>query len=467
MYRRHGDKLALVFGACDLAITTLAWFAAYWVRFGMISAPRGVPDFDSVLSALPIVLLLAVVAYRSCGLYEVHRLSRLPREFTAAAKAGAMLFLMVVVALFYRKDVYESRLALLLFMGLNTAGLLIARRMIWAAISRLRAAGLNRGRAIIVGSGRVARGVALSIKENSWTGLTVVGCVDEPRKVKPRDIQWLGSLDQLEQLVIEHNVDHVLVALPLSQYGKLREVYQAISGLIVEVQVIPDIPDMAGMRIRMLDVGNMTYLGLRQSPHYGWPKMMKRASDLLFGSLAMVLFAPLMLALAIAVKLTSKGPIFYRQARTGLGGRTFNMLKFRSMPVGAENGTGPIWSSADDCRPTRLGRFMRRWSLDELPQLFNVLRGDMSLVGPRPERGVFVEQFSREIPDYAKRHLVKSGMTGWAQVHGWRGDTSLRQRLRCDLYYISHWSIWLDLKILWLTIWHILRPQRTVVSRHA
>lgn len=467
MYRRHGDKLALVFGACDLCVTTLAWFAAYWVRFTMIDAPRGTPDFDSVLSALPIVLLLAVIAYRSCGLYEVHRLSRLPREFSAAVKAGAMLFLFVVVALFYQKDVYESRLALLLFLGINIAGLMLVRRMIWSGISRLRAAGLNRGRAIIVGSGRVARGVAQSIRENSWTGLTVVGCVDQPRKVMPRELQWLGDLEQLEELVVLHNVDHVLVALPLSQYGKLREVYQAISGLIVEVQIIPDIPDMAGMRIRMLDVGKMTYLGLRQSPHYGWPKMMKRASDLIFGSLALLLFAPLMFILAMAVKLTSKGPIFYRQSRTGLGGRTFNMLKFRSMPVDVETSTGPVWSPANDTRPTPLGKFMRRWSLDELPQLFNVLRGDMSLVGPRPERGIFVEQFRREIPDYAKRHLVKAGMTGWAQVHGWRGDTSLRQRLRCDLFYISHWSIWLDMKILWLTIWHILKPQRTAVGKQA
>ena len=160
-----------------------------------------------------------------------------------------------------------------------------------------------------------------------------------------------------------------------------------------------------------------------------------------------------MIALALAVKLTSRGPVFYRQTRTGLGGQTFSMLKFRSMYLDAEGETGPVWASRRDGRCTPLGRLLRCWSLDELPQLFNVLGGDMSLVGPRPERGVFVEQFRRQIPGYCQRHRVKCGITGWAQVHGWRGNTSLRHRVQCDLYYISHWSLGLDLKILWLTLW--------------
>ncbi len=181
--------------------------------------------------------------------------------------------------------------------------------------------------------------------------------------------------------------------------------------------------------------------------------MAKRAMDLSVGAAALLLLSPLMALLALVVWLTSGRPILFRQRRLGLQGRTFDMLKFRTMPQNAERETGPIWASRDDRRCTVPGRFMRRWSLDELPQLFNVLRGHMSLVGPRPERGVFVEKFRKEIPDYTQRHQVKSGMTGWAQVHGWRGDTSLRRRIQCDLYYISHWSLALDLKILWLTVW--------------
>ena len=166
-----------------------------------------------------------------------------------------------------------------------------------------------------------------------------------------------------------------------------------------------------------------------------------------------MLLSPLLLAIAAAIKLTSRGPVLYRQSRAGLGGRTFDMLKFRSMRVDAEQNTGPVWATRGDTRCTPLGSFLRRWSLDELPQLINVLAGDMSLVGPRPERGVLVEKFRRQIPNYLQRHQVKAGITGWAQVHGWRGNTSLRRRVECDLYYISNWSLWLDCKILWLTIW--------------
>jgi putative colanic acid biosynthesis UDP-glucose lipid carrier transferase len=175
--------------------------------------------------------------------------------------------------------------------------------------------------------------------------------------------------------------------------------------------------------------------------------------DLVLGTAALALLWPLMAGLALAIKLTSPGPVFYRQSRTGLGGRSFDMLKFRSMRADAEGQTGPVWAARNDQRCTFLGGFMRRWSLDELPQLFNVLAGDMSLVGPRPERGVFVEEFRRQIPNYAQRHQVKSGITGWAQVNGWRGNTSLRHRVQCDLYYISNWSLWLDLKILVMTLW--------------
>ncbi len=172
-----------------------------------------------------------------------------------------------------------------------------------------------------------------------------------------------------------------------------------------------------------------------------------------------MLLAPLLLGLALLIKLTSPGPVFYRQQRRGLNGRPFQMLKFRSMRVDAERETGPVWASPADHRCTPLGRFMRRYNLDELPQLFNVLTGSMSLVGPRPERGIFVERFRQQIPNYAQRHRVKVGMTGWAQVHGWRGNSSLRRRVQFDLYYIAHWSLWLDLKILWLTIWRGFRQR--------
>lgn len=457
MYRRHGNKLGLVFLSCDLAVTAAAWIGGYQLRFALFPSPGGVPHFGLVVDALPLVLLLAVVAYRLCGLYEVHRLRQLPRELGTICKAGGLLFMLAVTAAFYRRDLYESRLALVCFLALDVIGLVLARRMVWVLLKYLRGQGLNYGRALIVGTGRTGRLVARTIQDNTWTGLEAVGFVDQPGKVEPTLLPRLGTIDQLESIVAEHDIDHVFVALPLSRSGELPEVYQALSNLLVEVQLVPDVPDLAGMRLEMLEIDEVAFLSLRSNPHHGWARVAKRAMDVALASLAVVVASPLMALVAVAIKLTSHGPVLYRQARTGLGGRTFPMLKFRTMHCGAEAQTGPVWAVRSDQRCTRLGRFLRRWSLDELPQLFNVLAGDMSLVGPRPERGIFVEKFRRKIPCYTQRHQVQAGMTGWAQVHGWRGNTSLRHRVQCDLYYISHWSLGLDLKILALTLFFGLR----------
>ncbi|NQT39616.1 MAG: undecaprenyl-phosphate glucose phosphotransferase [Planctomycetes bacterium] len=457
MYRRHGNKLALVFLVCDLTVTAGVWLAAYFVRFGLWDSPRGVPEFRFVLTALPMLLVLAAVAYRLCGLYEVHRLRQLPRELGVVCKASGLLFLLAITVAFYRRDLYESRLALGLFFLLNAMALTLARRVVWRGLKLCRQHGLNYGRAAIVGSGRTGRLVARTIQNNSWTGLEAVGFVDIPSKVEPDTLPLLGDVDQLDRIAAEHDIDHVFIALPTSRYGELAEVYKVLSGMLVEVQLVPEIPNLTGVRPSMLEIDNVTFLGLRQNPHHGPSRVAKRMMDLAVGSVALVLLSPLMLVLAAAVKLSSQGPVFYRQVRTGLRGRPFSMLKFRSMGSDAEQSTGPVWTRRNDGRCTRLGRLMRRWSLDELPQLFNVLAGDMSLVGPRPEREVFVEKFRKQLPSYAQRHRVKAGMTGWAQVHGWRGNTSHRRRLECDLYYIANWSLSLDLLILAMTVWRGLR----------
>jgi len=397
------------------------------------------------------------VAYRLCGLYEIHRLRQLPRELGVVCRATGLLFVLTITVTFYRRDLYESRLALGLFFVLNVVGLTLARRAIWHMLKHLRRHGLNHGRAVVVGTGRVGRRVVETILANRWTGLEPIGFIDDRPRPEPLLLPRLGAIDQLTRVVAEHDIDHVFVALPLSRYGELPRVYRALEDLLVEVQLVPDLPDVAGMRPRMLDIDNVGFLSLRRDPHLGWARLAKRSTDLVLGTAALLVLAPLMLALAAAVKWTSRGPVFYRQTRTGLGGRPFEMLKFRSMRLDAERETGPVWAARDDDRCTPVGRFMRRWSLDELPQLFNVLAGDMSLVGPRPERGVFVEKFRKQLPGYAQRHRVKAGMTGWAQVNGWRGNTSLRHRLRCDLYYIANWSFALDLKILAMTLWRGLR----------
>ncbi|MHC4398272.1 MAG: undecaprenyl-phosphate glucose phosphotransferase [Planctomycetota bacterium] len=457
MYRRHGNKLGLVFLVCDLVVTSGVWVAAYFGRFALWPSPDGVPDFHLVVESLPMVLVLGAVSYRLAGLYEIHRLRQLPRELGVVLKASGLLFVLAITMTFYRRDLYESRLALALFLGLNVVGLTLTRRAVWRVLKHLRGRGLNYGRAVIVGTGRHGQRVARIVQQNGWTGLEAIGFVDDPGRVEPKNLLRLGRIDQLQQIVAEHEVDHVFVALPVSRYGELAEVHRTLSDVLVEVQLVPDVPNLAGMRLHTLEIDGATFLSLRQNPHHGWARVAKRTMDVVLAAGALVLLAPLMAVLALAVKLTSRGPVFYRQSRTGLGGSDFNMLKFRSMRIDAEGETGPVWAARGDRRCTPLGRFMRRWSLDELPQLLNVLAGDMSLVGPRPERGVFVEQFRKRIPGYAQRHRVKAGITGWAQVNGWRGNTSLRHRVQCDLYYIANWSLWLDLKILIMTLWCGLR----------
>jgi Undecaprenyl-phosphate glucose phosphotransferase len=321
---------------------------------------------------------------------------------------------------------------------------------------------LNHSRAVIVGCQRTGRLTAETIARNAWTGLEAVGFVDDvphsPQR-EPTVLPRLGTVGELAAVVRRYDVDHVFVALPLARYGELPRVYEQLNDLLVEVQLVPDRPNLAGMSFQTVEVDNLSFVSLRSNPHDGFASLMKRTMDLVVGTVALVLLSPLMIGLAIAVRRSGPGPILFRQRRMSVGGRPFTMLKFRSMRTDAEQQTGAVWASRDDDRCTPLGRVMRRYSLDELPQLFNVLSGDMSLVGPRPERDIFVERFRQELPTYYQRQRVKCGMTGWAQVNGWRGNTSLRKRLEYDLDYIANWSLLLDLKILWLTIFRGFRHE--------
>jgi Undecaprenyl-phosphate glucose phosphotransferase len=244
------------------------------------------------------------------------------------------------------------------------------------------------------------------------------------------------------------------VALPHAEYARVGDVLRDIGDDPVAIHLVPDVFGLASLRGGMEEFEGVPLIHLRESPLHGWNRVLKRAFDLIIGGAVLVAVLPLMALIAIAVKLTSPGPVLLGQVRMGLDGREFRMLKFRTMRADAEADTGPVWAQADDPRRTRLGGMLRRFSLDELPQLFNVLRGEMSLVGPRPERPVFVEEFRRQVPGYMLRHKVKAGMTGWAQIHGWRGNTSLEKRIEYDLYYIERWSLAFDLTILVRTIWH-------------
>ncbi|HEV8432873.1 MAG TPA: exopolysaccharide biosynthesis polyprenyl glycosylphosphotransferase, partial [Thermoanaerobaculia bacterium] len=269
----------------------------------------------------------------------------------------------------------------------------------------------------------------------------------------------LGSIDDAEEIIEKNGIDHVFVALPHASSSAMMALLDRLTRVCVSIHVVPDLLQFMVLRARVEDIDGLPTINLSDTPLEGWSRFLKRAFDLAVAMAALIVFSPVMLAVAIAIWLEDRGPIFYRQVRMGLDGKPFEIVKFRSMRVGAETQSGAVWAEKDDPRRTKIGRVIRAWSLDELPQLWNVLVGDMSVVGPRPERPQFVEQFRAEFPHYMLRHKVRAGMTGWAQVHGWRGNTSVRIRIEHDLYYIENWSLALDVKILFMTLLHGLRHE--------
>jgi Undecaprenyl-phosphate glucose phosphotransferase len=454
MIHRRSQLLCFGFLLSDLLLTAGAWLGAYYLRFesGWLVVKKATPEFFLCWRQLPLVLLLAAVAYRVVGLYTIDRLRRFREEVVAVLQGTALLTLLVMADIFFLQDPYESRATVILFSVLTAAGVLVGRRLGWGAVRTLRSHGYNQAFSIIVGAGRGARRLARTLHRVNWLGIKNVGFVEENTPPLSGDLDVLGGFADLPDLIKKYHVGHVFIALPLARYHDARRVFAVLSQSLVDVRLVPDVTNLAGLSLTTANLDGLPLFGLRESPHFGLNVVVKRFMDITLSLIGLVLLSPLLALIAALVKLTSPGPIFYRQERCGLGGGSFHMLKFRSMPVDSEQKTGPVWARKGDGRSTPLGAFLRKTSLDELPQLFNVLMGDMSLVGPRPERPVFIQQFRKTIPNYMARHCVKAGITGWAQVHGWRGNTSLRKRIQYDLYYITHWTPWLDLRILWLTV---------------
>ncbi|MFN4257843.1 MAG: undecaprenyl-phosphate glucose phosphotransferase [Gemmataceae bacterium] len=456
MIKRRSQILCIWFLFWDLILTTGSWLGAYLIRFqtSLIPVTKDTPSFELCLRNLPLVVVLASVSYHLTGQYTIHRMRRLREEVLAVLKGTALLSLLIMATTFYTHDPYESRATMLVFSLLNALSILAARRVSWEAIRELRSRGYNQTSCVIVGTGRVARKTAWALRHASWMGIRNLGFIEDQPNRWTGDLNILGNIDELPRLIEKYQVAHVFISLPLSRYHDARRVYDTLSRTLVEVHLVADVPNLAGLSLTTTNLDGLPVIGLRESPHFGLNVVVKRVMDIILSLIALVLLFPVMLVVGILVKVTSPGPLFYRQERCGLNGKPFQMLKFRSMRVDAEKETGAVWTVENDPRRTRFGAFLRKTSLDELPQLINVLLGDMSLVGPRPERPVFIQRFSKTIPNYMVRHCVKAGITGWAQVHGWRGNTSLRKRVQYDLYYITHWTPWLDLRILWMTVFH-------------
>lgn len=447
----------------DFVLLGVGWVLAYQIRFNVLTPPAWVP-LAQYAGLLPWVLLVSSFVFWISGLYAADRAQRLANLVFAVAKAMALGLLVLAATLsFYRElDFSFSRLHMILFGVLTPALMLGLRLLLYAGIRRARAQGKYLRRVLIVGAGNVGRRLERAFRQYPWMGFEVVGFVDDT-KAGP-DV--LGHTDDLLALLDQHEaaghpIDYVYLALPLSAADRIATLTDQLSTRLAHVCLVPDLFQMNLLNSRITDVDGLPVLHLIDEGPVDGRRYVKRAIDIVFSALVLLLLSPLLLLVALGVKLSSPGPVFYRQERMGLNGHTFAMLKFRSMPVAAESQSGPVWAKSGESRATPFGAFLRRTSLDELPQFFNVLKGDMAVVGPRPERPVFIEEFKEHIPRYMLRHKMKAGITGWAQVHGWRGNTSLEKRIEYDLYYIQHWSLRLDLKIMVMTLW------RGFVHEHA
>ena len=454
----------LLFGV-DLALVAVAWVLAWVVRFEILTPPEWVP-LGRYLEFLPFVLAVWGGVLLVSGLYQTRRAQRLTLVVWSVARAVGLGLVVSLGALFFYREFSFSRLHVVLFAVIASALLVALRVAVYAGLRRGRQRGRNVRRVLIVGAGKAGQRLGRAFQHYPWMGFEVVGFLDDRTAVPaepdalypepPAPPRLLGTIDDVGAVLDRHagGIDLVYAALPLSAANKIQAVAEACGRHTANLCLVPDLFGLdLLLNSRVSDVDGLPVIHLIDEAPFDVRHVVKRAGDVAFSVVVLALLAPLLAAIAVAVKASSPGPVLYRQRRMGLNGQTFDILKFRSMPVGAEAGTGPVWSRHGEARATPLGAFLRRTSLDELPQFWNVLRGDMSVVGPRPERPALIEGFRDQIPGYMLRHKTKAGITGWAQVHGWRGDTSLTKRIEYDLYYIQNWSLWLDAKIVWLTVW--------------
>jgi len=469
MVRRYNRLLVLFYVVTDALLAIWAFVLAYVIRFesGLIPVTRGYPPIEQYFNIVPFVAVLAPLAFQFQGIYRLRRGRSRVDDFFAVLVGTILAVVFVVLSTlvyqaYYASEAERARGAFQvsqivwgLFLVLTVGFTYASREGVRELLERRWRAGIGLKRILIAGAGDLGRMVADRILQHRELGYQVVGFLDDRAggdHIGYRGLPLLGTLDEVGEIAQRERVDHLYVALPLEEHTKLLNLMEITSRECIDVKVVPDLLQFIALRARLEDLDGLPIINVNDVPLQGVNSWIKRVIDVALSGAAVAVLAIPFGIIAALVRLTSPGPVFYRQERMGLDGKAFTVYKFRSMYSGAEDTTGPIWARDDDPRTTPVGRWLRKLDLDELPQFLNVLKGDMSIVGPRPERPFFVEQFKHRIPQYMLRHKVKAGITGWAQVNGWRGNTSLEKRIEYDLYYIENWSVTLDLKIMWLTL---------------
>jgi exopolysaccharide biosynthesis polyprenyl glycosylphosphotransferase len=456
MVKQHNQLMQACLGVCDLVVVVGAWTAAFWTRFTFFPARNGdMPTQQTLVVNMLLAAGVVLAVSLGMGLYRPRRDKSFLLELGQILKTSLLAWVVLLAVIAVTNDSRFTRGMLFLFLPLLMAGLVVERGAFRVFLRYIRRRGWNLRHALIVGTGRLGQSTLQKLTENSWTGIRVSGFIELAPTGRQNvcGVPILGTTAGIAAISELHNIDCVFVALP-SKHGEL------LTGLIrdleqtpVDVRIVPDLfLSRFPMRIAVGEIDGLPILSLREDPLAGWPTLYKRAFDIAGALFALGLFGLPMLLIAALIRVSSSGPAIYCQRRVSVGGRPFNMLKFRTMRCDAEAQGGPVFATPNDPRCTGIGSWLRSYSLDELPQLFNVLKGDMSLVGPRPERPEMLEKIRREVPGFPIRLKMRAGLTGWAQVHGFRGRTSFRKRLQYDLYYLNHWSPMLDVRIVFTTL---------------
>jgi Undecaprenyl-phosphate glucose phosphotransferase len=456
MLRRHNRLLVVLYVIADVLAAASAFMLAYLIRFdsGLIPVWEGVPDVRHYVTLTPFIALAVPLAFHVQRLYRLRRGRTRVDDFFAVLVGSILAVLIAGGGILYfrtyylpndlkQQGVYEvSQLVWALFLMLNVFFTYVSRETVRDLLYRRWRAGIGLKHVLVIGVGDLGRMVADRIIEHSELGFRLVGFADDCAAtgdaIGYRGLPLLGTIQDVAEICAREKIDDIYVALPIDEHVKMLGVVEFATRECLDVHVVPDLLQFIALRARLEDLDGLPLISVNDVPLRGLNNVLKRTVDLALSLAVVGLGIVPALVVVWLIKRSSPGPAFYKQIRMGLDGKAFNVYKFRSMPVDAEDASGPIWARDDDPRATPVGRWLRRHDVDELPQFWNVLRGDMSIVGPRPERPFFVEQFKHKIPQYMLRHKVKAGITGWAQVNGWRGNTSLEKRI--------------DFKIMWLTL---------------
>ncbi len=457
-HRRNDLLIPFLLVATDAAAILAGFVVSYYIRFhdpvaAWSPVTKGFPSFSAYVIGALVIIPAWLLLFNGKKLYGARRQVDMPTELFTIIRVVTFGMLIVLSATFFYREFSYSRLVFVMIWFWCILFIFAGRWLIMRYEVHLYRHGRERRNVLLIGADATAQHVAQRIHHDPALGYHLVGfCSEEEELIESAPARRLGPIEEIARVVEEHNVETIVVCLPQGSEEILRRIIGDLEGRNVQVLLQPEVIGVVPTRLRLKEILGIPFLGIKDIPMTTWNRIAKRSFDILFSLAVLFLSLPFAILAALLVRIDSGRPVFYRQTRVGLEGEEFTLYIFRSMAADAERETGPTWTKKEDPRVTRAGRILRRTSLDELPQFFNVLRGDMSVVGPRPERPEFVDHFKNYVPKYVERHRLKTGITGWAQVNGLRGEAPIAERTRYDLYYIENWSLGLDIRIIFKTV---------------